>query len=41
VSSLGHNKEVFYNPEILKIWVEGFRFVLGEIDVPTASIPKP
>jgi uncharacterized protein len=41
VSSLGHNKEVFYNPEILKMWVEGFRFVLGEVDVPTASIPKP
>ena len=41
VSALGHNKEVFYNPEILKMWVEGFRFVLGEIDVPTASIPKP
>ncbi|YCM42060.1 ThuA domain-containing protein [Verrucomicrobiaceae bacterium 227] len=41
VSALGHNKEVFYNPEILKMWVEGFRFVLGEIDVPTVSIPKP
>lgn len=41
VSSLGHNKEVFYNPEILKMWVEGFRFVLGEIEVPTASVPKP
>ena len=35
VSALGHNKEVFYNPEILKMWVEGFRFVLGETDVPT------
>lgn len=41
VSSLGHNKEVFYNPEILKMWVEGFRYVLGEIDVETAAIPKP
>jgi type 1 glutamine amidotransferase len=41
VSSLGHNKEVFYNPEILKMWTEGFRFVLGEVDVETASIPKP
>lgn len=41
VSSLGHNKEVFWNPEILKMWVEGFRFILGEIDVPTKSIPKP
>jgi type 1 glutamine amidotransferase len=41
VSALGHNKEVFYNPEILKMWVEGFRFVLGETDVPTNSIPKP
>lgn len=41
VSSLGHNKEIFYNPEILKMWVEGFRFVLGEIDVETESKPKP
>lgn len=41
VSALGHNKEVFHNPEILKMWVEGFRFVLGETDVPTNSIPKP
>jgi len=41
VSSLGHNKEIFYNPEILKMWVEGFRFVLGEIDVETASKAKP
>ncbi|MEO0414030.1 MAG: ThuA domain-containing protein, partial [Verrucomicrobiota bacterium] len=41
VSSLGHNKEIFYNPEILKMWVEGFRFVLGETDVDTSSIPKP
>lgn len=41
VSAFGHNKEVFYNPEILKMWVEGFRYVLGEIDVETASIPKP
>ena len=41
VSALGHNKEIFYHPEILKMWVEGFRFVLGETEVPTASIPKP
>jgi type 1 glutamine amidotransferase len=41
VSSLGHNKEVFWNPEILKMWTEGFRFVLGEIDVATESIKKP
>lgn len=41
VSSFGHNKEVFYNPEILKMWVEGFRYVLGEIDVETVSQDKP
>jgi hypothetical protein len=23
------------------MWVEGFRYVLGEIDVETNSIPKP
>jgi type 1 glutamine amidotransferase len=41
VSAFGHNKEVFYDPEILKMWVEGFRYVLGETAVETASIPKP
>ena len=41
VSSLGHNKEIFYHPEILKMWAEGFRFVLGEVDVDTSSVPKP
>lgn len=41
VSAFGHNKEVFWDPEILKLWVEGFRFILGEIDVETDSIPKP
>jgi len=41
VSAFGHNKEVFYNSEILKMWVEGFRYVLGETDVETKSMPKP
>ena len=41
VSSLGHNREIFYHPEILKMWAEGFRFVLGEVDVDTSSVPKP
>lgn len=41
VSAFGHNKEIFYHPEILKMWVEGFRYVLGEIEVETASLPKP
>ncbi|MFT6180228.1 MAG: type 1 glutamine amidotransferase [Akkermansiaceae bacterium] len=41
VSAFGHNNEVFYNPEILKMWVEGFRYILGETEVETASIEKP
>ncbi len=41
VSALGHNKEIFYNPEILQMWTEGFRWILREIDVPTKSLPKP
>jgi type 1 glutamine amidotransferase len=41
VSAFGHNKEVFYNPEILKMWVEGFRYILGETNVETESVPKP
>lgn len=41
VSALGHNEAIFHNPEILKMWVEGFRFVLGESDADTASKSKP
>jgi|TARA_B110000914_G_scaffold43814_1_gene37149 type 1 glutamine amidotransferase len=41
VSAFGHNKEVFHNPEILKMWVEGFRYILGESEVETASMKKP
>jgi type 1 glutamine amidotransferase/mono/diheme cytochrome c family protein/glucose/arabinose dehydrogenase len=41
VSSLGHNNHVFYDPEVLKLWVQGFRYALGDLDVDTSSKEKP
>jgi type 1 glutamine amidotransferase/mono/diheme cytochrome c family protein/glucose/arabinose dehydrogenase len=41
VSSLGHNKHVYHSPDILKMFLQGFRWVLGEIDVDTSSKAKP
>jgi len=33
VSSPGHNHHIYWNKDILKMWYQGFRFVLGELDV--------
>ena len=41
VSSPGHNHHIYWNKDILKMWYQGFRFVLGELEVDTESIPKP
>jgi type 1 glutamine amidotransferase/mono/diheme cytochrome c family protein/glucose/arabinose dehydrogenase len=41
VSSPGHNHHIYWHKDILKMWYQGFRFVLREIDAKTESIPKP
>ncbi|MDD7984941.1 ThuA domain-containing protein [Lentisphaera marina] len=41
VSSPGHNHHVYWNKDVLQMWVQGMRFVLGELDVDTSSKPKP
>ena len=41
VSSPGHNHHIYWNKDILKMWYEGFRFALGEIEVDTSTKPKP
>jgi type 1 glutamine amidotransferase len=41
VSSPGHNHHIYWNKDILKMWYQGFRFVLGELDAETESIQKP
>ncbi|WDE99006.1 ThuA domain-containing protein [Lentisphaera profundi] len=41
VSSPGHNHHIYWNKDMLKMWVEGMRFVLGELEVNTASKSKP
>ena len=41
VSSPGHNEHIYWNKDILKMWVQGFRFILGELKVDTKSKNKP
>ena len=41
VSSPGHNHPIYWNKDILKMWYQGFRFVLGELEAETESIQKP
>lgn len=34
-SSLGHREEIFWNPQILKFYLDGIQFSLGDLDGPT------
>jgi type 1 glutamine amidotransferase len=34
-SSFGHNKHVFWNPKILKHFLDGIQFALGDLDAST------
>ena len=38
---LGHRSEVWDNPAIQKMWLEGFRWTVGITDGETASLPLP
>jgi hypothetical protein len=40
VSSMGHNKHLYYDKAIVKMWLQGFRFALGDLAVDTQSKPK-
>jgi len=46
-SSLGHNAEVFWTPEVLQHWLDGIQFALGDLaapSLPTSTIsptPRP
>lgn len=35
-SSLGHREEIYWNPQILKFYLDGIQFSLGDLDGPTA-----
>jgi len=35
-SSLGHNAEVFWTPQVLRHWLDGIQFALGDLDASTA-----
>ena len=41
VSSPGHNHHIYWNKDILKMWYQGFRFVLNELEAETESKEKP
>ncbi|MHC2068627.1 ThuA domain-containing protein [Bremerella sp. T1] len=35
-SSLGHREEIYWNPQMLKFYLDGIQFALGDIEAPTA-----
>lgn len=37
--SLGHNTEVFWNPAVLRHYLDGIQFALGDLDVDTSPLP--
>ena len=39
-SSLGHNKHIWWNPTILKFYLDGIQFALGDLPVETAPKPR-
>ena len=40
-SSLGHNKEMFFDTEILQHILNGIQFALGDLEADTGSLPMP
>ncbi|MEM7391323.1 MAG: ThuA domain-containing protein [Verrucomicrobiota bacterium] len=40
-SALGHNKPVFWEAKILQSWLTGIQWALGDLDVPTETLPQP
>ena len=40
-SSPGHNKEIFFDSEILQHYLNGIQFALGDLVVDTTSLPMP
>ncbi len=37
--SLGHNNEVFWNPAVLRHYLDGIQFALGDMDLDTSPVP--
>ena len=37
--SFGHNNEIYWNPAILKHYLDGIQFALGDLDVDTTPLP--
>jgi len=38
-SSMGHNDEVFWNPQVVAMWLAGFQYALGDFKIDTTSLP--
>ena len=39
-SGFGHNREVFWNAEILRHWLAGIQYALGDLDVPDEPVSE-
>ena len=39
--SLGHREEIYWNPNILKYYLNGIQFALGDLKADTTSLPQP
>lgn len=39
--SLGHREEIYWNPNILKYYLNGIQFALGDLQADTTSLPQP
>lgn len=40
-SALGHNHDIYTNHHMLRMWVQGIRYVLNDLQVPEDSLSKP
>ncbi|MBV9467897.1 MAG: DUF1080 domain-containing protein, partial [Abitibacteriaceae bacterium] len=39
--SLGHREEIYWNPQILKYYLNGIQFALGDLKADTTPLPQP
>ena len=39
-SAFGHNHAIAWDPRILRTWLDGIQFAMGDLDIPTEPIPK-
>ncbi|HEX8236821.1 MAG TPA: ThuA domain-containing protein [Abditibacteriaceae bacterium] len=40
-SSLGHREDIYWNPQVLRHYLAGIQFAMGDLKAETASLPQP